>query len=148
MVALAAALAVAGAGGWTAAADPSVSVTGAWTRAMPSVATAGEFYMVIENRGGAPDRLVGAESPACAKLEPYESYAGMPGMAGMAGMRGMRPAPGGAIDLPPGRVVLEPGGLHLMCTGKRIDLRAGTRVDVRLRFRDAGEIAVELAVRE
>jgi hypothetical protein len=142
MLALAAALAVAGGGGRAAAADPTVSVTGAWTRAMPSVVTAGEFYMVIENRGRAPDRRVGAESPACAKLEPYESH------AGMAGMRGMRPAPGGAIDLPPGRVVLEPGGLHLMCTGKRIDIMAGTRVPVRLRFRDAGEVAVELAVRE
>jgi periplasmic copper chaperone A len=135
---------VAGAVG-PAAAEPAISVTNAWTRALPSVATSGEFYMVIENRGQASDRLVGAESPACATLAPYETHAGMPGMPGM---HGMRPVPGGALDLPPGRVVLEPGGLHLMCMGKRVDFRVGTPVAVRLRFRDAGEVTVELAVRE
>lgn len=130
------------------AADPAISVSDPWTRALPSVATSAEFYMVIENRGGTADRLLGADSPACGTIEPYESHAGMAGMPGMPGMRGMRPVPGGGIDVAAGRLRLEPGGLHLMCMAKRVDLRAGTRVPVRLRFRDAGEVLVELAVRE
>jgi copper(I)-binding protein len=101
--------------------------------------------MVIENRAPAPDRLVGATSSACGSVALYETVAGRPGMPTM---RGMRPVPGGAIDVPPGRLVLEPGGLHLMCMDKRLDFRAGTRLPVQLRFRDAGEQSVEVTVRE
>jgi copper(I)-binding protein len=130
------------------AADPSITVSDAWTRALPGVATSAELYMVIENRGATADRLIGAASLACASIEPYESVAGMAGMPGMPAMRGMRPTAGRAIDVPPGQMRLEPGGLHLMCMGRRVGLRPGARVPLRLRFRDAGEVAVDLDVRE
>ena len=62
-------------------------------------------------------------------------------------MMGMRPAPDGAVEVPPGRLELKPGGLHLMCMERRQDLRAGMRVPLRLRFRDAGEVQVHADVR-
>jgi periplasmic copper chaperone A len=140
-----------GGGAGVAAADPSITVSDAWTLALPGVVTSAEIYMVIENRGTTADRLIGAASLACASIEPYESVGGMagrPARPGMPTMRGMRPVPGGAIDVPTGRLTLEPGGLHLMCMGRRVGLRSGATVPLRLRFRDAGEVAVELEVRE
>jgi periplasmic copper chaperone A len=118
-----------------------IVVQDAWARAVPAVATSGEFYMIIVNQGTTPDRLVAVRSPACGKLEPFEYY------KGDRGMMGMRPLPGGALEVPPGRVQLQAGGFHLMCMGKRGDLRAGARVPLTLRFRDAGEVQVTIDIR-
>jgi copper(I)-binding protein len=121
--------------------DTRIIVQDAWARAMPPVATSSELYLVILNQGAAADRLVAAQSEACARLEPYETYT-----LGQ-GMMGMRPIPAGAVEVPPGRLELKPGGLHLMCMEKRQDLRAGMRVPLRLRFRDAGDVLVEVDIR-
>src|SRR5262249_10885924 len=121
-----------------------IAVQDAWARPVPAVATSGEFYMVILNQGTTPDRVVAVHSPACGKLEIFEYHTGM---MGMPGMMGMRPVPGGVPQIPPGRVELKPGGLRLMRTARREELGAGGRVPVTLRFRDAGDVPVTVAIR-
>lgn len=118
-----------------------IAVTAGWSRALPAVARSTEFYMVIQNQGEAPDRLEAARSPACGMLETFETY------QDTRGMMMMRAVSGGSLEVPPGRLELKPGGLHLMCMDRTGDLAAGSRIPVTLRFRDAGEVQVQLDVR-
>ena len=43
---------------------PQIQVENTWGRALPKVVPAGEFYMVIHNRGNQADKLVGGRSPS------------------------------------------------------------------------------------
>ena len=134
-------------GGLTLAPAPAggqgsgIAVTGGWSRALPAVARSAELYMVVQNQGKAPDRLEAARSPACGMIEIFETF------QDSQGMMMMRAVPGGSLEVPPGRLEFKPGGLHLMCMAKNGDLAAGSRIPVTLRFRDAGEVQVQLDVR-
>jgi copper(I)-binding protein len=44
-------------------------------------------------------------------------------------------------------VVLEPGGLHVMCVGVSQPLSAGQQIPMTVVFEKAGEVAVEAEVR-
>ena len=81
-----------------AAVDPDVAgaqasrieVDGAWTTVLPPVVKSAELYMVIRNAGEAADRLVGARSSACGRVQVYEStHAAMSGHSGMGKQSGM-----------------------------------------------------------
>jgi periplasmic copper chaperone A len=109
-----------------------------WSRATAPGMTMGVGYFVIKNNGKKPERLLGASSPAAESVEIHRTIE----EKGMARMR-----PVAAVDLPPGRTVkAEPGGLHLMLVGLKEPLVAGAMVPLTLRFRDAGEIEVQLKV--
>ncbi|MGB9414141.1 MAG: copper chaperone PCu(A)C, partial [Pseudolabrys sp.] len=45
----------------------------AWARATPSGAKVGGGFLTIENKGAAPDKLMGASSPAAGKIEVHET---------------------------------------------------------------------------
>lgn len=123
-------------------AKPSLTVEGAWARPSPMDAMNGAFYLTIRNRGSQPDRLIGAASPACGMVELHESYM----MEG--GAMGMRPLAGG-IEVPAnGTVEFKPGGLHIMCMHIQEPFKPGNRVPLTLRFEQAGELQVEVEVRE
>src|SRR6476620_731891 len=47
-------------------------ITQAWSRATPGGAKIGGGYLTIENRGSAPDRLVGGAGEVAAKVELHE----------------------------------------------------------------------------
>jgi copper(I)-binding protein len=54
----------------------------------------------------------------------------------------------GPIDLTPeAPLVLEPGGLHVMLTGLRGQLAAGTHHTLTLVFEHAGRVSVDVEVR-
>ena len=44
---------------------PNAAVKDLWARTSPSAAANAAFYMVVENDGNEPDRLIRADSPAC-----------------------------------------------------------------------------------
>jgi hypothetical protein len=114
-------------------------ISQAWTRATPGGATIGGGFLTIENKGSAPDKLVGASSDGAGKVEVHE-------MAMNNGVMTMRPLEGGlAID--PGKSVrLAPGGLHLMMMGLKSPLKQGDKLAVTLQFEKAGKVAVKLDV--
>jgi len=105
-----------------------------WTRPTLPGQTTGGGYLSVDNRGDAPDRLLGASTPAAAAVEVHEMH-----MEGdVMRMREIK-----VLDLPAGkRVTLAPGGLHLMLTGLKAPLKVGDRVPLRLRFERAGDIDV------
>ena len=114
-------------------------ITQAWTRATPNGAKIGSGYFTIENKGTAPDRLVGVSADVAGKVEVHE-------MAMKDGVMTMRPLDNGlAID--PGKTVkLTPGGYHLMLMDLKSPLKQGDTLPITLKFEKAGEVKVSLAV--
>jgi periplasmic copper chaperone A len=114
-------------------------ITQAWSRATPGGAKVAGGYLTIENKGTAPDKLIGVSAEIARKVEVHE-------MATDNGVMKMRPLEKGlAID--PGKTVkLAPGGYHLMMQELRGPLKQGDKVPVTLEFEKAGKVAVSLDV--
>ena len=114
-------------------------ISQAWSRATPGGAKTGGGFLTIENKGSAPDKLVGVSADVAGKIEVHE-------MATDGGVMKMRPVEGG-LTIDPGKTVkLAPGGLHLMMTDLRNPLKKGDKVPVTLQFEKAGKVQVTLDV--
>jgi len=120
-----------------------ITVKEAWGRPSPAEAMMGAFYMVIQNEGKTADTLVGASTPACGTVELHESY------MSRDNVMGMRPVEGGKIEVPAGGLVeLKPGSLHMMCIQKQVAFEVGEKIMLALQFEQAGELEVEVEIRE
>jgi copper(I)-binding protein len=116
-----------------------IEVDGAWSRATAPGAKVAAGYMTLRNKGAAPDRLLGASSPAAARVETHivEKQGDVVRMREVKG-----------YDVPArGSFELKPGGPHLMFVDIRQPLKEGERVPVLLRFQNAGEVRADLEVR-
>ena len=111
-------------------------ITGAWSRATPGGAKVAGGYLTIENKGAAPDRLIGGSADVAGKVEVHE-------MAMNNGVMTMRPLEGG-LTIEPGKTVkLAPGGYHLMMFDLHGALKQGDRLPVTLDFEKAGKVKVD-----
>ena len=65
------------------------------------------------------------------------------------GAMAMQPVAGSRIAVPAGgSAVLEPGGLHVMCIEKLEDFTEGAELELTLQFQNAGEITLNVEIRE
>ncbi len=118
----------------------ALSVEGAWGRPSPTPSSDTAFYMTITG-GAADDRIVSAESSACGMVELHETTM-------TDGSMSMQELPGG-IPVPSGdTVVLEPGGVHVMCMNVPNALTVGESVAVGLTLENSGLITVQVEIRE
>jgi hypothetical protein len=116
-----------------------LTITQAWSRATPKGAKTGGGYLTIENKGSAPDRLIGGSADVAGKVEVHE-------MATNNGVMTMRPLDQG-LTIDPGKTVkLTPGGYHLMLFDLKSPLKQGDKVPVSLEFEKAGKVKVSLDV--
>ena len=100
-------------------------ISQAWSRATPGGAKIGGGYLTIENKGSAPDRLIGGSGDVAAKIEVHE-------MAMNNGVMTMRALDKG-LTIEPGKTVkLTPGGDHLMMFDLKSPLKQGDKVPVTL----------------
>ncbi|HKJ25553.1 MAG TPA: copper chaperone PCu(A)C [Myxococcota bacterium] len=109
---------------------PSAALEIRDARVEPSPSGAGPAggFLTLVNGSDRPWTLVGASSPAAARVELHRSWI----ESGVAHM-----APLDALPVAPGeRVALEPGGAHLMLFGAT-GLAPGDTVVLRLEFADA-----------
>jgi copper(I)-binding protein len=114
-------------------------ITQAWSRATPGGAKIGGGYLTIENKGAAPDRLIGVAGEVAGKIEVHE-------MAMKDGVMTMRPLDKG-LTIEPGKTVkLAPGGYHLLMFDLKSPLKQGDKVPVTLEFEKAGKVTVSLDV--
>ena len=114
-------------------------ISQAWSRATPGGAKIGGGYLTIENRGSAPDRLIGGSSDAAGKVEVHE-------MTMNNGVMTMRPLEKG-LTIDPGKVVkLAPGGSHLMLMDLKGPLKQGDKLAITLEFEKAGKVQVSFDV--
>lgn len=125
-----------------AAAVPAIAQTvpkveGAWARPTVSGQAGGGGFLKITS--ATADRLVSASTPISKTVELHTMQ-----MDGDV-MR-MREIP--AIDIPAGQTVeLKPGGLHVMFIGLTQTLDNGASFPLTLRFEKAGEVKVDVQVR-
>jgi periplasmic copper chaperone A len=114
-------------------------ITQAWSRATPGGAKIAGGYLTIENKGAAPDRLLGGTADIAGKIEVHE-------MAMNNGVMTMRPLDKG-LTIEPGKTVkLAPGGYHLMIMDLKGPFKQGDKVPVTLEFEKAGKVALPLDV--
>ena len=114
-------------------------ITQAWSRATPGGAKVAGGYLVIENKGRAPDRLIGGTVDVAARVEVHE-------MAMNNGVMTMRPLDKG-LAIEPGKTVkLAPGGYHLMLMDLKNPLKQGEKVPLTLEFEKAGKVTLSLDV--
>jgi copper(I)-binding protein len=114
-------------------------ITQAWSRATPNGAKIAGGYLTIENKGTAPDRLVGGSGDIAGKVEVHE-------MATKDGVMTMRPLDKGLTIEPGKSVKLAPGGYHLMMFDLKGQLKQGDKVPVTLEFEKAGKVKLSLDV--
>ena len=115
-------------------------ITQPWSRATPGGAKVAGGYLAIENKGAAPDRLIGGSADVATAVEVHE-------MAMNDGVMTMRPLTSGLTIAPGKSVKLAPGGYHLMLTGLKRGLKQGESVPVVLEFEKAGKVSVTLDVK-
>jgi periplasmic copper chaperone A len=114
-------------------------ITQAWSRATPGGAKVAGGYLTIENKGSAPDRLIGGSADVADKVQVHE-------MATNNGVMTMRPLEKG-LTIEPGKTVkLAPGGYHLMLFDLKSPLKQGDKVPVTLEFEKAGKVKLSLDV--
>lgn len=116
-----------------------LTISGAYTRAMLPKAQVGGGYFVIENKGAAPDRLLGGSTEAAKSVQIHQ-------MKMEGEMMKMGPVEGG-LEIPAGgNVALTPGGYHLMMMGVGTPFKEGECLQLTLSFEQAGDVPVVLNV--
>src|SRR6202158_6158362 len=100
-------------------------ITQAWSRATPGGAKVGGGFLTIENKGSAPDRLIGGSVDVAGRVEVHE-------MAVTNGVMTMRQLERGLTIEPGKTVTLAPGGYHLMMLGLKSPLKQGGKLPVTL----------------
>jgi copper(I)-binding protein len=119
--------------------NAQVEIDNPWSRATAPGAKVGAGYFTIRNRSEQAERLVGASSPAAARVETHV-------VEKQGEVMRMREVKG--YDVPAkGSFELKPGGPHLMLVDIKRQLKEGEKVPVVLRFQNAGEVKAELEVR-
>src|SRR5678816_2100503 len=108
-------------------------ITQPWSRATPGGAKIAGGFLTIENKGAAPDRLIGGSGDFAGKVEIHE-------MAMNNGVMTMRPLDKG-LAIEPGKTVkLAPGGYHPMMFDLKGPFKQGDKVPVTLQFEKAGKV--------
>lgn len=118
----------------------TITVADAWARTTPGGVSIGAAYLTIDS--SADDELVGAEvGPEIAarvELHATTETAGSTSMGQVAGL----PVPAD------GELVLAPIGNHFMLVGLTEPLVAGASFALTLHFTRAGDVPIEVAVRD
>lgn len=116
-----------------------LAISGAFTRAMLPKAQVAGGYLVIENKGAAPDRLIGGATMAAKVVQIHQ-------MKMEGDMMKMNEVEGG-LEIPAGgKVELTPGGYHVMMMGVDTPFNEGECVELTLTFEKAGDVPVVLSV--
>lgn len=129
--------------GATAGGDEPLSVTEPWARPTPPDSDRTAIYATVGNSGPEADRLTGVTTDRCSTAELHATVIDDDGVAGM------RPADEQALTVAAGaELVLEPGGLHVMCLGVVEPLVEGTTFDAAFTFESGSTVEVEVGVAE
>ena len=105
------------------------------------MAGTGAVFMLLVNKGGEADRLVGAKTDVAKVVEIHETV-----MDGE--VMKMQMLPDGLEVAAKSEVLLKPGSYHVMLIGMKQDLNAGDIFSIDLEFEKSGVITVEPEVRE
>ena len=122
--------------------DGSITIEEAWGRPSPAMAEAAAFYMQLDNSTEADTTLVAATADPCGTVELHMSSMNDDGVMSMTRMEAGIAVPADST------VMLEPGGLHIMCIGLDHELETGELIEVQLEFVNTDAQTVEVEIRE
>jgi hypothetical protein len=117
----------------------SLAVTDVWAR--PGNADGNSAIYFIVTPGSQADTLLSASSDVAMMVELHESKMTEEGTMMMQKQVNV-PIPTG------GKVAFKPGGLHVMLMGLKNDLKVGDQFKVTLTFEQAGQISLDVTVKE
>ncbi len=136
-------LLLAACGGGDATTEPAaggIIIEDAWARPPAMAGGNGAAYFLVRNDGDTDDRLI-AVSSTLAMAEMHQSVMADDGTMTMNAVDG--------VDVPAGQTVaFERGGLHIMFMGVAEPPVVGDTVQLTLTFQNAGEITLDVPVRE
>lgn len=136
---LAALIGLLGLVGYANASD--LTVREAWVREGPPTAKVLAGYLTIENSSEQKQVITGAQSTAFEQVEMHRTEHHHEGHVRMISQD--------QLEIPAGgRLVLEPGGNHLMLMGAKQVLRAGDVVDIILKLKDGHHLTVKATVKK
>lgn len=117
-----------------------LKVEGAWIQAVPDTSDTTAAYMTLVNLGKTPFELVGARTTLAGRIEPMVTT------KSGSGMMGMEPVP--SLPIPAGgKLVLQPGGNHLMIMKLKQHPNPGEKVKMTLLINPgARELELEVPV--
>jgi len=117
---------------------PQISISGAWSRATIAGQSTAAVYLTIANKGGGDDKLLNASTPIGQTTLHSSTLDG--------GVMRMRPVE--SLDIPAQSTIqLKPGGTHIMVTGVKQPLIAGSSFPLALDFERSGKRTVTVSVR-
>jgi copper(I)-binding protein len=119
----------------------TIEVRDAWIRTPPPGAPTAAGYATITNHGLSSDRLTGAHTLVAASADLHQ-------MSVAGGVMRMRPLTGGMPIGASASLKLSPNGNHLMLTGLKHPLKAGTHVKITFQFQRAGAIVADFVVKD
>jgi copper(I)-binding protein len=123
--------------------DSNIKVEGAWMRAVPSSVSDTAVYLTIVNSGASTLRLVGASTPIADSVDPMITTKSGEGANQRLGMEAVE-----ALEIPAGgKLVLEPGGNHLMVMGLKKHPAEGEKIGMTIKLEPGDrEIRLEITV--
>ena len=123
----------------SAATPAEVAVSGAWVKASEYSDHVGGMtgvFAKITNKTKKTITLVGGTSNFAPMVDVHQVVDGV-----------MSHKPGGIAIAPGKTVVLQPGGLHVMLMGLKKVILPGTKVDLKLTFKGAKAVALNLTAK-
>ncbi|MEE9416975.1 MAG: copper chaperone PCu(A)C [Acidimicrobiales bacterium] len=122
--------------------DDLVTVEDPWADPTKPDSDTTAFYVTILNSSGDADRLISAFSPRCGRTELHQTTI-------QDDVMSMDPADPFDLTVNDGdQLVLEPGGLHVMCIGVSEPFAEGEEISLELTFAQHGVIRVQAPVEQ
>ncbi|HTI87286.1 MAG TPA: copper chaperone PCu(A)C [Alphaproteobacteria bacterium] len=117
----------------------TIAVENAWAPPTPGASKTAAVYFTVINRGGTPARIVGAATPAAEHADMHTTIRD----GDIMRMRRVV-----SVEIPAGgKAVFAPNGFHVMLTGLKAPLKMGDKLQVTLKFAEAGDVPVVVTVR-
>lgn len=121
-------------------AEAQIIITDAWIRELPRGSSVTAGYMVIENRGNNDDKLTGINPTFGGNGGIHTTEVDDNGIARMEMLE--------ELIIPAGKkVVLEPGGTHIMLTDITQPVEKGDKLKLELLFEGAGKKDIYVKVK-
>jgi hypothetical protein len=121
-------------------AQSKIVVEGAWVGEVPPSSSVAAAYMTIKNEGNADDKLLSVTSSISGSSMIHQTVIDEQSVAKMEMVD--------VLVIPAGKsVVLKPGGTHVMLMDLKEPVTAKEKIELDLKFENAGDIKVEAPVK-
>ncbi|MGH7890744.1 MAG: copper chaperone PCu(A)C [Thermodesulfobacteriota bacterium] len=122
-------------------AQGKVVVEGAWVGEVPPSSPVAAAYMTIKNEGTADDKLLSVTSSISGSTMIHQTMIDEQSVARMEMVD--------ALVIPAGKsVVLKPGGTHIMLMDLKEPVTGKEKIELDLKFENAGDMKVEAPVKK